>query len=374
MLTAGTDTVFYSSGTNTVNEINLTLNSTDKITGGTGTDTLSITSNTLGPFTFGNGAERISLTNFEVLDLNNSNNGNHIDSVTFKSSFENNGTLSVDGSGIGGNGKLNLDASEVTTGAFNVIGGNDNDIIKGGSGADTISGGNGADAITGNGGADALNGGAGNDIFKYNGSANSSNSAFDTITGFVSGADKIQFNAGNGVTAAAAALSTATSSVAAGRAAWFVDSANNQVIVYANPTGTALNGGSAGLIEIHLSGSTSFAADLHWRRLAPAGVAGEPINLGLIGPSESGMSIAIEGLPAGWFLSEGALSVDGTWTVQPDDISALTITSPNTYTGAMALRVTVTYADGSSGCFHFDNVEVLCTRLADLRAGRATTT
>jgi len=45
------------------------------------------------------------------------------------------------------NGKLNLDASAVTTGAFVVIGGNDNDTLKTGSGNDSIDGGTGADRI-----------------------------------------------------------------------------------------------------------------------------------------------------------------------------------------------------------------------------------
>ncbi|MDH2354847.1 calcium-binding protein [Bradyrhizobium sp. SSUT112] len=340
------------------------MNSTDKLTGGSGTDTLNITDGNLGPFTFGNGSGNTLLTNFEKIVLTDTNNGNHIDNITVTSTFQNNGTLTVDASGIGGNGKLGLDASAVTSGAFVVIGGNDNDILKGGSGADTISGGNGNDAITGNGGADTLAGGANNDTFKYSGVADSNHSAFDTITDFTSGADKVQFNSGDGVTAVAnTALGSANGSVAANTAAWFVDTANNQVIVYANPTSGALNGGNAGLIEIHLTGTTTFAkADIATGGAAPAGVAGEPIALGLTSPTgdDAAVTVTITGAPSDWTLNGGTHNSDGSWTVTTTDVSALTVTTGTTYTGALVLDVAETWtnADGTvAGRVVMDNVE-----------------
>src|SRR5262249_16035288 len=55
-LTTGIDTVLFASGTNTVFGDNATLNTGDRLTGGTGTDTLIITDHTPGPpFAFGDG-------------------------------------------------------------------------------------------------------------------------------------------------------------------------------------------------------------------------------------------------------------------------------------------------------------------------------
>ncbi|WP_292491896.1 VCBS domain-containing protein [Mesorhizobium sp.] len=173
-LTTGTDTVFYTSGTNTVNGTNATLNNGDKITGGSGNDTLVITDGTLGSHTFGDGTGGTTLlTNFETLALVDTNSGNHSDTFIFASTFQNNGTLTIDGSGITGQGDLIVNASAVTTGAFNIIGSSGNggdDTLIGGSGNDTINGGagNGADTITGGGGADTLTGGGGADTFVVN--------------------------------------------------------------------------------------------------------------------------------------------------------------------------------------------------------------
>ena len=40
--------------------------------------------------------------------------------------------------------------------------------------------------------------------------------------------------------------------------------------------------------------------------------------------------MTIAGVPSGWTLNEGTDNGDGTWTVQTDNIAALTITSPAT--------------------------------------------
>ena len=366
-LTSGTDIVTYTSGTNVVNGTTATMNLTDKLTGGSGSDTLNISDGSLGPFTFGNGTGATAntlLTNFETINLTDSNNGNHTNNVTFLSNFQNNGTLTINGAGIGGQGKLSLDASAVTSGVFIVTGGNDDDVIKGGSGADTISGGNGKDAITGGDGADSLNGGAGSDIFKYAAVSNSNHTNFDTITGFTSNSDKIQFNTTlSAITATAASLASATSSVAAARVAWFVDTANNQVIVFANPTASALNGGDAGLVEIRLAGTTTIAAgDFSFNGVAPAGIAGEPINLAItdLGTHVGFVTLTVAGMPNGWTLSEGTDTGNGTWTVQTIDPSALTVTTPTSFVGAVVLPVTATWTDAdgiTSTKVILDNVE-----------------
>jgi T1SS-143 domain-containing protein len=98
--------------------------------------------------------------------------------------------------------------------------------------------------------------------------------------------------------------------------------------------------------------------------IAPAGVAGEPINLGLTAPSaEDGalVTVAIADVPAGWTLNGGTLLDDGTWTVQTTAPRSLAITSPAAFAGAMLLNVTATWAqaDGSTAKITIaDNVEV----------------
>ena len=98
--------------------------------------------------------------------------------------------------------------------------------------------------------------------------------------------------------------------------------------------------------------------------LAPAGVAGDPINLALADPSADHIgpvTVTIADVPSGWTLNGGTLLDDGTWTVQTNDIAALSITSPDSYTGALVLNVAEgwTNADGSTGrAIVSDNVEV----------------
>ena len=163
-----------------------------------------------------------------------------------------------------------------------IFGNNGKDIIYGGSGNDKIGGGAGVDEIIGGFGVDELTGGEGNDRFVYLSVVDSRGGQFDTILDFTSG-DQIDLTAaGTFTTFQTDPLTNATSSVAAHTIAWFYD--GNQTIVYANPTDGALNGGSSSLVEIHLTGVSSVQAGDFLIQTAPAGVAGEPINLGLTAP------------------------------------------------------------------------------------------
>ena len=59
-------------------------------------------------------------------------------------------------------------------------------------------------------------------------------------------------------------------------------------------------------------------------------------------------------------MSAGTNNGDGTWTVQTNDPSTLTVTTPADFTGAMVLQVAMTWtnADGSTGSsVVLDNVE-----------------
>ena len=110
--------------------------------------------------------------------------------------------------------------------------------------------------------------------------------------------------------------------------------------------------------------ATNYWADVVFEAsAAPAGVAGEVINLGLTNPSGHLGSVAvnISAVPSGWIMSEGTDNGDGTWTVETNDLAALSVTSPKSYTGALVLNVAESWvnADGSSGnVVVTDNVEV----------------
>ena len=95
----------------------------------------------------------------------------------------------------------------------------------------------------------------------------------------------------------------------------------------------------------------------------PAGVAGSPINLALANPSAANgqsVSVTVTDVPSDWQLNGGTDLGNGTWTVQTNDLSALTVTTATTYAGAIVLGVTETWinADGSTGSTPVaDNVE-----------------
>jgi hypothetical protein len=96
---------------------------------------------------------------------------------------------------------------------------------------------------------------------------------------------------------------------------------------------------------------------------SPAGVAGSPINLALTNPSAANgepITVTVTGVPSDWQLNEGTNLGNGAWTIQTDDLSALTVMTTAAYAGAMVLSVTESWAnaDGSTGIATIaDNVE-----------------
>jgi Ca2+-binding RTX toxin-like protein len=97
--------------------------------------------------------------------------------------------LYIDGSGLTGTNALTFSAAAETDAAALTI--------VGGAAVDTITGGAGVDTITGGPGADLLNGGAGADVFVVTTTSTAAPSAtvFDTITGFATASDKIDYAA-----------------------------------------------------------------------------------------------------------------------------------------------------------------------------------
>ena len=95
----------------------------------------------------------------------------------------------------------------------------------------------------------------------------------------------------------------------------------------------------------------------------PAGAAGSPINLALANPSAANgapVTVTITGVPSDWQLSQGTNLGNGTWTVQTDDLTTLTVLTAAAYAGAVELGVTESWtaANGTTGLATIaDNVE-----------------
>ncbi|KLK92625.1 hypothetical protein AA309_13070 [Microvirga vignae] len=95
---------------------------------------------------------------------------------------------------------------------------------------------------------------------------------------------------------------------------------------------------------------------------APAGVSGEPINLGLTNPGGdfAQVVVTIANLPSGWALDGAIQKEDGSWVVTTTDVSSLKVTTPSTYVGAEVLNVAMSWTntDGTTGTATvLDNIE-----------------
>ena len=114
-----------------------------------------------------------------------------------------------------------------------------------------------------------------------------------------------------------------------------------------------------------LGGSSAFSEGTYFaatKNNGPAGVAGEPINLGLADPSVVGYTatVTIKDLPSDFIVNGGTHNADGTWTVQTTDVASLSVTTPTTFAGAVLLTVTATFvqADGTVSTITLgDNLE-----------------
>lgn len=125
-------------------------------------------------------------------------------------------------------------------GADSITGSINADTLNGNGGADTLDGGAGDDTITGGAGADTLTGGAGADTFVFANVGHSSVSAFDTVTEFVAGEDRLNvsaLNLGGGYSASGAAADSLWYDSSAGK--FFADVVGNDgVAEFAVAVGT----------------------------------------------------------------------------------------------------------------------------------------
>ncbi|RUT96036.1 adhesin, partial [Mesorhizobium sp. USDA-HM6] len=94
---------------------------------------------------------------------------------------------------------------------------------------------------------------------------------------------------------------------------------------------------------------------------APAGTAGEPINLALTDPSDGqAVTVTVKHVPSGWTIDGATQNADGSWTMQTNAVHELTVTTPASFAGAVVLDVSMTWtnADGTTGSASIaDNVE-----------------
>jgi hypothetical protein len=125
-------------------------------------------------------------------------------------------------------------------------------------------------------------------------------------------------------------------------------------------TGVGGVGGNPAAIKVLANGYTDVAGNLGLAsnniavgnpgtQAFPAGVAGEPINLGLADLSHQDVlvTVTLKDVPAGWTVNGAAQNADGSWTVETNDPSALTVTTPASFTGAAVLNVSMIWTDAA---------------------------
>jgi VCBS repeat-containing protein len=132
-----------------------------------------------------------------------------------------------------------------------IVGGQQTNTLNAGSGITTLVAGPQGDTLTAGSGADIFYGAGGNDTFVFDAITDSPGAGnFDTINNFTHNSDHIDLTAIAGATAVQGLVNTA-STVDAHSISWFVDSQQNQTIVYVNTTDTPNHVD----MEIHLTGS-----------------------------------------------------------------------------------------------------------------------
>jgi VCBS repeat-containing protein len=405
---AGFNTINLGSGTNVLNVV-------------ASGDISAATAPTVGNVTAGNltgtsGNDSITLTGAQldaiIIGAGTINLGAGTDTIDLTSTSADLNTLGATNASIQGVEAISAAtaASGVTimlsgqTEGFTITGSANNDTITGGRGADTITGGAGVDrfvfssasslgTVGGSGNAGTITGydvisdfsvNAGGDVLdmpNVNVRANETVNGTDSVltiggqtikshqinNGIITFSNNDTFS--SGTTLNPTSLADVAAAVDYIHRNDFATSTGANIGFVANIGGTphtyifdqvANNPSAANDILVDLPGVT--LTSLTGANLAPAGVAGEAINLGLTNPIHhlGSFTVNISGVPSGWTLSEGTNNRDGTWSVQTYDVSALTITAPENYAGAVSLQISQTWADPTGGAglaMITDNVE-----------------
>src|SRR5262249_2211011 len=149
----------------------------DKVSGGTGTDTLILNGDYSSPVTFTN-------TTVTAIDTMTLTAGHDYNFVLSNGTVSKGFTMTVNATALGASDWVKIEGSLELDGKCVFNGGAGNDTFKGGKMADTLNGGAGDDTLWGGAGPDHMNGGAGNDTFVYGAAIDSTQTSYDTITGF----------------------------------------------------------------------------------------------------------------------------------------------------------------------------------------------
>lgn len=92
-----------------------------------------------------------------------------------------------------------------------------------------------------------------------------------------------------------------------------------------------------------------------------------PIAAGLVDTDGSEtLSITISGVPVGATLSAGTQNPDGSWTLLPSDLSGLTMTPPQHWSGTVNLGIAATSAEGTSTASTQASLPVVITGVAEI--------
>jgi len=128
------------------------------------------------------------------------------------------------------------------------------------------------------------------------------------------------------------------------------DSTNNGILVV-DPASTSNTVSTVSAVAVATGTQTT------------VGVTDAPINMALSNPPAANgqpVTVTVAGLPSDWKLNQGTNLGNGTWMVETNDLTALTVLTAAAYARAMMLGVTETWtnADGSVGtALVRDNVE-----------------
>ncbi|MFQ5972538.1 MAG: hypothetical protein ACE5Q3_09405, partial [Alphaproteobacteria bacterium] len=132
---------------------------------------------------------------------------------------------------------------------------------------------------------------------------------------------------------------------------------------------TATDGPDVTLVRRLLDVTVRPVADppmLMARDAAGPGLDAVPLEIAVTptGATET-LSVIVEGVPAGGSLSAGQDEGDGTWTLEPRQLSALRLVPPPDYAGIMALTVSVVATDGRDMALVRRFIDVTVEAVAD---------
>ncbi|WP_417828058.1 beta strand repeat-containing protein, partial [Thalassospira sp.] len=88
------------------------------------------------------------------------------------------------------------------------------------------------------------------------------------------------------------------------------------------------------------------------------------ISSSLVDPDET-LSITFSDIPTGSTLSAGTVNPDGTVTLTPAELSGLTITPPEHFSGQITLTATATSVDGADSASNSDQFDIVVNQVAD---------